>query len=146
MYHSGKLKLNNPEKYAGDPENVIYRSSWERQFYKWLDSEPNITLWGSEELAIPYKSPEDNKIHRYFPDAIATVRAGNKETTYMLEIKPYRATRPPQQGRRRTKKFLNEAITYAKNMSKWEAAREYCSKKGWCFKILTEKDLFRGNK
>jgi len=33
-------------------------------------------------------------------------------------------------------------FTYAKNTAKWKAAEEYCRKKGWKFKILSEKDIF----
>ena len=34
-----------------------------------------------------------------------------------------------------------ETLTYAKNQAKWEAARKYCDKNGWEFKILTEYEL-----
>ena len=34
----------------------------------YCDNNPNILEWGSEEIIIPYKSPLDKKVHRYFPD------------------------------------------------------------------------------
>ena len=66
--HQGRFKPKNSAKYVGDPTNIIYRSSYELKFMKWCDINDNITEWGSEEVAIPYRSPIDNRIHRYFPD------------------------------------------------------------------------------
>jgi hypothetical protein len=41
-----------------------------------------------------------------------------------------------------TQRFLNEANTYLVNQAKWEAAENVCEKKGWKFKILTEKEIY----
>ena len=68
MAYKGKFKPHNPFKYVGDPTNIIYRSLWELRFMRYLDSHPNVTQWASEEITIPYFSPVDKKIHRYFPD------------------------------------------------------------------------------
>ena len=43
----------------------------------YCDLNENILEWGSEEIAIPYRSPIDNKVHRYFPDFYVKL----KETT-----------------------------------------------------------------
>ena len=59
-----RYKPSNPEKYVGDPNNIICRSSWERKFCHWADLNPDIVKWVSEEVAIPYLSPVDNKVHR----------------------------------------------------------------------------------
>ena len=107
---------------------------------KWLDEHPNILWWASEELPIRYVSPVDNKIHRYFPDFIARVKQNGKETTMVLEVKPYKQTQKPVQ-KRQTKKFLQEVVSFAVNQEKWKAADLFCKEHGWQFKILTEKEL-----
>ena len=33
-----------------------------------LDSDPRIIEWSSEEIVVPYISPVDNRTHRYFVD------------------------------------------------------------------------------
>jgi hypothetical protein len=141
MSYKGKFRPQNPKKYKGDPSNIIFRSSWELRVMKYLDENDKIIWWASEELPIPYLSPVDKKVHRYFPDFI--VRAYNKEKkqiTMMIEVKPDKQTRPPTQ-KRKTKYYLQEAITYAVNEAKWIAAELFCKEHGWQFKILTEKDL-----
>ena len=107
----------------------------------YLDENPNVIWWGSEELFIPYISPVDKKRHRYFPDFIAKMRkADGTVMTYVIEVKPDKQTRPPTQTRK-TKTFLHEAITYEVNKAKWYAAEEFCKDHGWQFQILTEKHL-----
>ena len=140
MSYSGWFKPKNPKKYKGDPNNIVYRSSWELRVMKWLDEHPNIVWWASEELPIPYVSPVDNKVHRYFPDFVAKVKQADKETTMVLEVKPYKQTQKPTQ-KRQTKRFLQEVVTYAVNQEKWRAADLFCKEHGWQFKLLTEKEL-----
>ena len=142
MFYKGKYKPKNPAKYAGDPTNIIYRSSWELKFMVWADTKPNIIKWRSEETVIPYISPIDNKIHRYFVDFQVQVKGKDGSLkTYLIEIKPEAQTRPPTVQKRVTKKYLNEVVTWGKNEAKWKAANEYAKDRGWKFLILTEKDL-----
>jgi len=141
-YYSGKYKVINREKYKGDPDNVIYRSSWEIKVFSWLDNNKDVISWGSEEFCISYLSPVDNKIHRYFPDIIVKVRTQNNDIKVMvLEIKPKKQTQPPKQPKRITKQFINEVATYGVNQAKWKAANEYCLDRGWEFRVITEDDL-----
>ena len=141
MSYKGRFVPKNPKKYNGDPNNIIYRSSWEVRVMKYLDENPNVIWWASEELPIPYRSPIDNRVHRYFPDFIVKVRRKDGLVmTYILEVKPESQTKMPVQ-KRRTKKFLQEAATYAINQEKWRAADIFCKEHGWQFKILTENDL-----
>ena len=70
----GKFIPRNVAKYRGDYRNIIYRSSWELKFMKYCDMSPNIMEWGSEEIVVPYRSPLDGRIHRYFPDFYIKVR------------------------------------------------------------------------
>ena len=83
-----RYKPSNPEKYQGNPNNIICRSSWERRFCVWCDKNENIISWASEEFSIPYMSPIDNRVHRYFPDYIIKVREkNNKIKNYVVEVK-----------------------------------------------------------
>jgi hypothetical protein len=139
--YKGKFTPQNPKKYNGNPDNIIYRSSWELRCMKWFDDNPNIIWWSSEELAIPYYSPVDKRMHRYFPDFIIKVkRKDDTIMTYVVEVKPEAQTKKPTQ-KRKTKNFLRESITYVVNQMKWKAADEFCHAHGWQFEIVTEKDL-----
>jgi hypothetical protein len=137
-----KYKPSFPKKYKGDPNNIICRSSWERKFCHWCDLNENILEWGSEEFFIPYLSPVDNRVHRYYPDFIIKVKeSAGKIKTYVIEVKPERQTRPPVKKSRVTKSFLYEAQTYAVNQAKWKAAQEWCADRLLEFKVITEKEL-----
>jgi hypothetical protein len=141
MSYKGWFTPKNRNKYKGDSENVVYRSSWELRVMKWLDENPSVIWWASEELIIRYKSPIDQKIHRYFPDFIVRLKQKNgTESTVVIEIKPQKQTVKPEQ-KRKTKRYLQEAATYAINQEKWRAADLFCKEHGWQFKVLTEKDI-----
>ena len=141
-YYQGKFKPKNPEKYAGDPTNIIYRSSWELKFMNWCDSSTNVLKYSSEETIIPYRCPTDNRLHRYFVDFRIQIRSRDGSIkTYLVEVKPDGQTKPPVYPGRKTKRYLTEAMTFMKNQAKWEAAVNYCKDRGWEFKIITEKEL-----
>ena len=142
MAYKGLFRPLNPQKYVGDPTNIVYRSSWECRVMDWLDRNPDIISWASEELHVPYLSPIDGKWHRYFPDFLVKVKQRDgKIKTLMLEVKPKHQTIAPVQPSRKTKKYINEVITYGTNQAKWKYAYEYCLDRGWEFKILTEDHL-----
>jgi hypothetical protein len=108
----------------------------------WLDRNKDIISWASEELIVPYISPVDNRVHRYFPDFLVKLR--NKEgqlKTLMIEVKPKKQTQPPMQQRRITKQYITEVTTWGVNQAKWKAAEEYCLDRGWKFIIMTEEHL-----
>ena len=131
-----------PQKYKGDPTQIIYRSLWERKFMQWCDKNENVLEWGSEEIIIPYISPVDNRVHRYFPDFYIRARTRNDGIKkFVIEVKPKAQCSPPKPQRRKTRKFLNEVKTYAVNDAKWKAAQEYCKDRRMTFMILTEKEL-----
>jgi len=141
MPYSGKFTPKNPSKYRGDPTNIIYRSSWERRVMNYLDNEKNCVWWSSEELVVPYRSPVDQKSHRYFPDFVfRMLQKNDKQKTLVLEVKPEKQTKAPTQ-KRKTKTFISESITYAINQEKWRAADLFCREHGWQFMLVTEKDL-----
>ncbi|HCC73140.1 MAG TPA: head completion protein [Methylophilaceae bacterium] len=141
MSYKGKFTPKNPQKYKGNPSNIIFRSTWELRVMKYLDTNNSVIWWASEELPIPYYSPVDKKMHRYFPDFITRVKTKDgSEKTYILEVKPESQTKL-REPKRKSKQFLNEAMTYAVNQAKWKAATEFCLDHNWIFKIITEKEL-----
>ena len=142
MSYKGKYYPSFPRKYKGDPTNIIYRSLWERKFMVYCDKNQNILEWASEEIAIPYRSPIDNRVHRYFPDFYMKVKETNgKIKNYVIEVKPAKQTKPPSKPKRQTKGYIREAYEYARNQAKWKMAKEYCADRQWEFKVVTEKEL-----
>lgn len=140
--YKGKYRVVNPNKYRGDIQNIIYRSSWELRFMKWCDTNPAVQEWGSETIVIPYKSPVDNKVHRYFVDFYIKVKSkDNAITKYLIEIKPEKFTKPPPVPAKKTRKFIEEVFQYGTNQAKWKAANEFCLDRGMKFLVLTESDL-----
>lgn len=143
-YYKGKFKPKNPEKYVGDANNIVYRSSWELKFMIYCDTNPNVLQYASEEIFIPYVSPVDNKVHRYFPDFLMKVKkADGNISKILVEVKPKSQTKPPVPGKRKTKKFLNEVKTWMINESKWKQAEEFCKDHNMEFMIITEDHLFK---
>ena len=134
--YKGRYTPENPKKYIGDPSKIVYRSSWERRFMIYCDRNPLILSWASEELAIPYLSPNDHKMHRYYPDFIVKTQ----DKISMIEIKPNRETKPPRK-KKNQRRYINEMKTWGVNEAKWKAAEKYCEMKGWDFKIITEKHI-----
>ena len=131
-----------PHKYKGNSKMIICRSSWESKFCQWCDMNNSIISWASEEFSIPYVSPKDNRVHKYYPDYLIKVKEKNDMIkTYVVEVKPYKQTRPPKQRSRKTKSYLTECVTYAVNQAKWKAAKEFCEDHRIEFKVVTEKEL-----
>lgn len=132
----------NKDKYKGNPYDVWVRSSWEKRFCDWLDKNDNVIQYSSEEIVICYTDPMGQK-KRYFPDFY--VKLKNKEGVileYLIEIKPFKQTIEPEVKSKITRTYINEVYTWGINSAKWEAARQYCKKKKWIFRIMTEHDLF----
>lgn len=142
LAYKGIFKPKNPQKYIGDPTNIIWRSTWECHYMSWLDRTPDVISWSSEEIAIPYKDPLRGHTRHYFVDFYVKVKdsKGNLNA-YLVEIKPKYQTMPPEKKSKVTKKYINEVYTYGVNQAKWAAAKEYAADRGWQFKILTEDDL-----
>jgi hypothetical protein len=144
---SGKYKVQNPEKYLGDLNNVVYRSSYERAFCVWCDESDDITKWESEPFAIPYISQVDNKQHHYFIDFYAKIKdATGQEVDYLIEVKPksrlVRPIYPKPATSKKIKSFNDQAKEYIRNLSKFAAAKKYAASIGYKFIIVTEDHLF----
>lgn len=137
MAYKTKYKIKNANKYMGDASNIICRSLWERRVCRYLDENVNISKWGSEEIAIPYYSTTDKKMHRYYPDFIIKIN----EKVSIIEVKPKKQTKPPKKPKRKSKNYINECIRYTINQEKWDSAKKFCKNRGWDFIILTEDDI-----
>jgi len=142
MSYKGVFKPKNPGKYKGDYNNIIYRSSWELKLMMYLDTHPDIMQWSSEEFYIPYRSPIDGKLHKYFPDFyVKKKNVSGVIESLVIEVKPKKQVLPPKVKKEVDKKYLREVKTYGINSAKWKAAKEYCELKRWKFIIMTEKEL-----
>ena len=142
MAYKGRYNPVNPKKYTGNPQNIIYRSLWERKFMVYCDTNDKVLEWGSEEIIIPYISPWDGKVHRYFPDFYIKVKQsdGNLKK-FIIEVKPKKQTRPPKPVERKTKRWIKEVRTFGINEAKWKHATKWCKDNDMEFKILTEEEL-----
>ena len=138
MAYKGKYIPINPKKYVGNSSQIIYRSLWERKLMVYCDRNDNIIEWGSEEVIVPYRSPWDGKMHRYFPDFWVEKDNGDE---LVIEVKPKQHLVPPKKPKRQTQKYLREMKTFAVNQRKFEVAQEYCKNKGMKFQIMTQDEL-----
>tara|TARA_X000001388_G_C2201871_1_gene111600 strand:- start:520 stop:963 length:444 start_codon:yes stop_codon:yes gene_type:complete len=142
MSYSGRYNPTNPRKYKGNPMKIIFRSLWERKLMIYCDTNKNVMEWGSEEIIIPYRSPLDGRVHRYFPDFYMKVKGKEGIKKFIIEVKPKKyLTSPEKNPKTRSRQWLNEMRSYAVNQAKWKSARNYCLDTGMEFKILTEDHL-----
>lgn len=138
---AGRFIPKHPEKYLGNPEKIIFRSSWELRLFQWLDTTPAVMQWASEEFSIPYLSPFDNKVHQYYPDALVIYKDkfGNLKKE-IIEIKPYKETVLTPKSTDRDK------AAYIVNQAKWKAAAHFAAQQGLSFRVITEKTMFANGK
>ena len=131
----------NKDKYIGR-KNPVCRSTWERDFCYLLDHDRRVVEWSSEALYIPYML--NGKRKHYYPDFYVKIKKPNGYEKWIVEIKPYIQTQPPKKGKNKSRKTkLNEKLTFDKNIAKWKAAKRFCKKMGYEFKIITEKQLYK---
>lgn len=134
-----------PEKYRGRPP-IICRSSWEEAFCRWADFSSAIVGWSSEEIRVKYQDPIEPikfgkpKFRTYYPDFVIETKNGD---VFLIEVKPYKQTKAPTKSTGKSgKTMLTEEKAWRTNQAKWRAAKAFCARKGWVFKIITEKELF----
>jgi hypothetical protein len=138
----GIFRPKNPQKFIG--KVAIFRSSYERKFFLWADQNPNVLEWGSENIVIPYKSPIDERMHRYYVDNYVVIKEGEQIKKYLIEIKPFSQTQPPKISKRKKKATIQYEVTqWAVNKAKWEAAKKFAASRNAEFLLLTEKNLFK---
>jgi hypothetical protein len=141
-YIQGIFTPKNREKYKGSLP-IIFRSRLEMLCFRWMDNNPNIISWGSESIVIPYTSPKDGKMHRYFVDLVVHLKdkQGNIKKL-LIEVKPEKQTKPPTESKKKKQStIIYEKISYAVNLAKWQAAKSWAASKGYTFLIINEKHL-----
>jgi hypothetical protein len=111
---------------------------------QYCDLTDSVLLWSSEEVIVPYVSPLDEKVHRYFVDFwMKILNTEGKEECLLIEIKPKKRTiKPELANKKMTRGRLNEMREWIINCTKWEAAEKFCETRGWKFKVLTEQEIF----
>lgn len=146
QYLQGKYRPINPKKYRGDVRAITFRSSLELVAFKFCDNDVNIVYWSSEEEIIPYRSPVDGRIHRYFMDLKVWTKKPDSEELQvtLIEIKPKGKTTAPRRGNKSDKTWANEIMEWGVNSAKWNATEEKCLKEGWNFVKWTEEELVPG--
>ncbi len=150
MAYKGRFVPKNPAKYKGQlvdtntgQSAIIWRSTWELKVFNWCDTHPNVLEWSSEEISIPYISPIDDRMHRYYPDIYLKLKqADGKIVKKLIEIKPQYQTSAPKLQKKLTPKYIAEVKTWGVNEAKWNAAKRFCEEHNIAFEILTERDLF----
>lgn len=138
-YRQGVFIPVNKEKFIGS--KAFYRSGLELKFMRFCDNNSNVVMWGSENVIVPYISPIDGRVHKYFVDNFVAIKEGNSIKKYLVEIKPHKQTSPPTTKYKKKEHLLYEQSMFVVNQAKWQAAREFCKKKGLSFLILTEKEI-----
>lgn len=137
-YKQGYFPINECKKYVGQGP-IIYRSSWERKFCLYCESNPDIIAWSSEPVKIQYINTLDGKEHTYFPDYYIKLQDGKE---YLIEVKPSVQLKKPKPLKRKTAKSIKNYKyaydMYVTNMCKTKYAEEYCKIREWEYKIITE--------
>jgi hypothetical protein len=111
---------------------------------KWLDANPEIVKWNSEEVVIPYFCNAEGKKRRYFMDFWFRDVNGQE---FFVEVKPKKETQPPPKPAKLTtaakKRYIDEIYTWSVNQDKWSAAQKVAKKNNIKFRLLTEDGLKR---
>lgn len=141
----GKFIPKNPQKYLGDVNNIIFRSSWENFCFGLLDMHDSVIGWISEGISIPYRNPlNGGKISMYVPDLLIIYLDKNgKKHVDLLEIKPAKET--PMYVKKPGERLSKQTqLAQVINAAKFQAAQAYCKKNGITFRVATEDQLFSG--
>ena len=109
---------------------------------RYLDLHTDVLAWNSEEVIVPYRSPVDNRMHRYYVDFWVRLKDAEGNIGHLLvEVKPLAQCREPVKKSRASRRFLMEVRTWGVNKAKWAAAKAYADCRGWRFVIMTEKEI-----
>jgi len=159
--HQGYYKIQNPKKYIGDPNLIIYRSGWEKSFIQWCDFSPSILRWSSEPIKIPYydriskleeckrqgldpNNPRNWVVKNYNTDFYIEIKMDDDIIQKaFIEIKPSGKLKrpiPPADGAtlKQIRKFNTDAKEYLINEAKFAALNAWAEKNDMKFYIFTE--------
>ena len=162
LTHQGYVKaLKNPEKYIGDINLIIYRSSWELAFSRWCDTSPSVLQWSAEPMSVPYanrvakldeckrlgldpNNPRNWVTKNYNIDFWIRIKKDeNTIEKWFIEIKPKDKLKkpiPPKQGAtlKELRRFNILAKEYLVNESKFAAIDNWAKINGAKFYIFHE--------
>ena len=143
-HSKGFFTPRHPEKYVGDLNKIVYRSSWELDFMKFLDNNIRVIKWGSETIPIPYVKPTTGRVHKYYPDFyVEYYNSKGGIVQDIVEVKPESQIRKPTVKGKSKKTQLHEALTWSINMAKWRSAKLFCDKYGFNWRVMSEKEIFK---
>jgi len=135
-------KPRNLEKYLGSLP-IVCRSSWEKKFAIFCDTNEKVVKWSSEPLEIKYYYTLDQKFHRYYPDYFIQINRDGDLQSYLVEVKPIAQMTKPTPPKKLTEKavssFKYAYETYVKNLCKMDALKKYAESRNWKVLIITEK-------
>jgi hypothetical protein len=145
---TGYYKIKNPDKYMGNPIDIVYRSSWEYKFMVYCDLNDKILKWSSESIKIPY-TDHTGKSRYYIPDFYIETKHEKVDgliNKFLIEVKPAKETKQPIMPKgtiseKKLKKLEYELKTWMKNKYKWVHAMEWCNARDIKFLIVTENHL-----
>jgi hypothetical protein len=164
--YQGYYIPKNKEKYAGDPNLIIFRSAWEFSFCMWADYSDSVIKWSSEPFKIPYfdkvsKLEECKKLglnpnnphnwvrKNYNTDFWVQINKGDDVVEkWLIEIKPKRQLYRPKSIPKESKiaeirKYNNALKQYMINEAKFEAASAFATRGGMKFMIFHDDVLDR---
>ena len=119
-----------------EPNAMVFRSGWEKQFFEKCDESNGIIRWGSEIVKILYRNPIKYKMSLYVPDVYIEYLSPDKKLHKMLiEIKPRNQTKLSETTNGYDK------LQFAINQMKWASAIEFCKKRGIEFKVMGANEL-----
>ena len=148
-YRQGYYKLENPDKYTGDPTQIIYRSSYEYKFCRYCDFTKEVINWASEPFSVKYFDPVKKKQREYHIDFFIKVAKGGTMLNYLVEVKPKdKLTMPVLESRatlKRLKQYNQEMEEFIVTKAKKEAAEAYAHAMGYKYIIVTEDFLYEQN-
>lgn len=140
-FSQGIFIPKNKEKYRAN-DYPRYMSSWELKLFRWCDENSDVLEWSSENIIIPYLNPITGRTHNYIVDAVIKLKTPNGIKKFLVEVKPYKQTIPPDPNKpAKSKSQIYERLNFIKNKAKWDAAKSWCNKKDFEFVILTEHHL-----
>lgn len=159
----GYYKVDNKKKYVGDPNLIIYRSSWEFSFCKWCDSSPSVLRWSSEPIKIPYydrvskleeckkygldpNNPRNWIKRNYNTDFWVEIDKQTHIEKWFVEIKPKHKLvkpKPPNKNAplKEIKRFNQAAKEFLINEAKYAAMNEWARRHDTKFYVMTEDTL-----
>ena len=142
QYTQGVYRPQNKEKCKSSLN--CYRSRPEYMIMRWMDNNPNVVSWASEQDVVWYKKSMDGgRPHRYFLDFTCEYRNRDGSVSKLfIEYKPKKFLKMPVRTKRMSAKTYNYLCeTWVQNQEKWAAARKYAEDHDGRFMVICEDSI-----